>query len=421
MTSTSLEEVNRKANKSYNTEGNPIKLPSKLLAVIPDPVSENGIYVAESAGTIKRVDLSSREVSHTFVGPLAPVSCIEILAQRSSDGTIHQTLFGGCWDKNVWSWDIPDAANKSTSTIKSNRQYRGHTDFVKAVVTLPLPGTSNALLITGGAESEIIFWDITSGARLHILKGHLRGILDLKFDPTTTYQGSETAILYSACSDREIRTCSIPIPSSSNTHNPGVASIDFKSLRLSSPLNVHETSVYALYFDPDGSGLWTASADKTAKHLSRTSEADYLDQPTPSNIPPPESSWEVDTTLPHPDFVRAVTTSPSSGLVLTACRDEEVRVWNIATGKLEHVYTGHYEEVTGLCVRGEKVVSVSIDGTIREWGIGKADIETAKKEAERIRLAGGNVEDEEATIKDTGESMLTEEEERELAELMAEE
>jgi hypothetical protein len=54
---TSLEENDRKAAKSRNTDGNPIKLQSKILAIAADPLDCGSVYVAESAGTIKKVVL----------------------------------------------------------------------------------------------------------------------------------------------------------------------------------------------------------------------------------------------------------------------------------------------------------------------------------------------------------------------------
>ena len=380
--------------------------------MIPDPVSEDGVYVAESAGTVKRVSLSRREVTRTFTGPAAPISCIHIRARRASDGTIQQTLFGGCWDKNIWEWKIPQPTD-STATTKSERQYSGHTDFVKALETLELPGISSPILISGGAEKEIILWNTSTGARLHVLKGHLRGILDLKWDPTTIFPGSNCAILYTASSSREIRICRIPLPSSSSTANGTITSdLKLKSLELSGPLNVHETSVFALHFDSDGD-LWTASADKTAKHLSRAvSKDDGL-----TAIADPQSEWEIDTTLSHPDFVRAIVSHPTLGWVITGCRDEEVRVWNTATSRLEHTYTGHHEEVTGLTIRGTTVVSVSIDGTIRTWNLSQQEIQAARQQAEASEVESGS--ERQSTGKKGGVD-LTEEEERELAELMAE-
>lgn len=55
---TSISESSRKANKAQNTSGDPIRLPSKILAVIADPHDPgNRVYVAESAGVIRRVIL----------------------------------------------------------------------------------------------------------------------------------------------------------------------------------------------------------------------------------------------------------------------------------------------------------------------------------------------------------------------------
>jgi hypothetical protein len=56
--------------------------------------------------------------------------------------------------------------------------------------------------------------------------------------------------------------------------------------------------------------MWTASADKTAKCLVRA------------------DGWKANLSLDHPDFVRDILVDEAGGWVVTACRDEEVRVWN---------------------------------------------------------------------------------------------
>jgi hypothetical protein len=65
--------------------------------------------------------------------------------------------------------------------------------------------------------------------------------------------------------------------------------------------------------------------------------------------------------------------------------------------------------VTGLLLIGSLLVSVGIDATIRQWSLKPADLQKAIEEAEKKP-----VEEEQPKQ----ESMLTEEEERELAELM---
>lgn len=175
------------------------------------------------------------------------------------------------------------------------QKYEGHSDFVKSVTCARLRGKD--ILISGGADAQIIVFDISSGERLFVLKGHTRGIQDLAVDPVSVEADGSRIALFSAGSDREIRQFEIPynVNQSSN----------------SSPLIAHETSVYKLFFDADGD-LWTASADKTAKCLVR------------------ENNWKPDLTLEHPDYVKDIVVYEQGGWAITACRDEEIRVWNKA-------------------------------------------------------------------------------------------
>lgn len=87
---------------------------------------------------------------------------------------------------------------------------------------------------------------------------------------------------------------------------------------------------------------------------------------------------------------------------------------DIQTGKLYHTFSGHFEEVTGLQLAGRVAVSVSIDATIRQWTLRPEHLKKAREEAEAEQQ--GKVPVEEAV----SSSVLTEEEERELAELMDE-
>jgi WD40 repeat protein len=319
--------------------------------------------VAESAATVKRVVLASREITHTYRGPGAPITTL----CHSSDGT---KLYAGCWDKLIWSWNVATGALIS--------KYQGHTDFVKSILFLRT-STGQDVLVSGGAEGDILIWNPENGQRLGVLKGRRGAIQDLAVDPL-----QEDLRLFAAFSDPGIRHCTLP--------DLG----DVRNLTFSTPISIHETSVYRLHFDSDGD-LWTASADNTAKHLVRAED------------------WKADTTLTHPDFVRDIVVHERYGWIITACRDEEVRVWNLATGKLHHTFSGHFEEVTGLCLIDDKVVSISIDATIRQWPLNPKDMQQAKEEAANPKRAE---EDAKQEKKIDDPSALTEEEERELAELM---
>jgi|TARA_R110002003_G_scaffold141_27_gene13083 WD40 repeat protein len=250
---------------------------------------------------------------------------------------------------------------------------------VKAVLAFTLQGRE--ILVSASADASIIVWDIASGDKLHTLKGHTRGILALALDPSDYQANGEAVTLLSAGSDRELRRWTIAMSSASETQP--------------SPIIAHETSIDAIHFDSDGD-LWTASADKTAKCLSRMRD------------------WEEDSRFEHPDFVRDVAVDEDGGWIITACRDEDVRIWERGSGKLHHVFVGHFEEVTGLVLLPkQRLVSISIDATIRLWSLKTQDLVMAVKEAEDERL--GKNKDKEPEKK---EGMMTAEEEAELAELL---
>jgi len=326
------------------------------------------------------------KIVHNFTGAVAPLTSVAVYHPGTDKDGI---VFAGCWDKSIHSWSL-----RSREPL---RRYTGHTDFVKCVLaTTFLPKTA-PVLISGSADGSIIVWAVEDGRKLHVLKGHTRGVLSLAIDQASeTNEGS--LVLFSADSTQEIRRWYISVSEAYQLAD--------------TPIIAHETSVNALCFEagPEGD-LWTASSDKTVKRLVRA------------------RNWEADTTLPHPDFVRDVKYFDESGHVVTACRDEHVRVWHATSEKLLCTFKGHFEEVTGLAlgvgspgteaVRGKYVVSVSIDGTLRKWNVEDQDI-LAQAELEKKEAEGENLEIEDPAQQSHGANtkVMTAEEEAELAELM---
>lgn len=259
---------------------------------------------------------------------------------------------------------------------------------MNAVLCIRVNGTD--VLVSGSADASIILWDIGNGEKLHTLKGgHTRGILDLAIDPITypmsplVEQDGVPVVLFSAGSDKQIRRWRI----SDDLSSASETETDNSILQ-------HETSVYGLHFDAD-EDLWTASADGSVKCLGR------------------ERGWQADMTLVHGDYVRAVTVDERGGWVVTAGRDEDVKIWDRASAKLHHTFSGHFEEITGMVLIGQTVVTVSIDATIRRWSLKAEDLGKALREAENAK---NGVPKEDKVEQEKG--MITEDEERELAELM---
>ena len=70
----SLTETCRKTLKSKNKNGKPIRLPSKVLALIADPQDAGAVYVAESGGTARRLVLEVGEAPLTNTRIISPAS-----------------------------------------------------------------------------------------------------------------------------------------------------------------------------------------------------------------------------------------------------------------------------------------------------------------------------------------------------------
>jgi NADPH-dependent curcumin reductase CurA len=73
-----LEEEARKAAKSNNTLGAPIKTLSKILAAIPDPHDDDHIFVAGAAGTVKHINIE--------VGQTCSSLCLAMQLTALTDG-----------------------------------------------------------------------------------------------------------------------------------------------------------------------------------------------------------------------------------------------------------------------------------------------------------------------------------------------
>lgn len=311
----------------------------------------------------------------------------------SVGGPNSKTVFAGSWDKNIWSWDM--------ETRQPGLKYAGHSDFVKAVTCARVGGKH--ILISGGADKKIMVWDVATGARLHTLQDSVTSMLAvqaLAVDPILS--SDDEIVLVSAGSDPHIRRWKVRLDSWEQLVDvePATPNVERRTL------SIHETGVYKVIFDRLGEevDLWTASADGTAKCLSRGKEFTT------------EESFE------HGDHVRAVAVTEQ--WVITAGRDEDLKIWDKTSGALQFRLQGHYDEVTDLVLlegghgREERLVSFGIDGTIRTWPLDKAGLDAAVEEQVKLFTKKAAEEEEKEKKLPNG---LTAEEEAELAELMDEE
>ncbi|PSR93635.1 WD40-repeat-containing domain protein [Coniella lustricola] len=374
----------RREAKSKNKHGSPVVLKSKLAAATLDPNSPSDtVFVAETAGSVRRVNVDTEDTSNVYRGPTAPVTCVAVGGPQS------RTVFAGSWDTYVWSWNI--------ETRRPGFKFAGHSDFVKAVACAKLSGKH--ILISGGADKKIMVWDVATGVRLHSITDSVMNMLALQslaIDPILS--SDDQICLFSAGSDPNIRRWNIRLDEWEQLVDvaPATPSVERRML------SVHDTGVYKVLFDlfGDEADLWTASADGTAKCLSRG------------------KGFNTEDSLEHGDHVRAVAVTDQ--WVITAGRDEDLKVWDRASGSLYCILQGHYDEVTDLVVltrgmgHGERLVSVGIDGTIRTWPLDRVALDAAVEEQNKPL----STETEGQEIGAHSADALTAEEEAELAELM---
>ena len=328
--------------------------------------------------------------SSVYRGFTTPCTCLAL----SPDG---RTLYAGAWEKTVLAWDVASRAVVATLS--------GHSDFVKCLLFVATPARgSGGWLLSGSGDATIVVWDAQAGTKLAVLRGHTRAVGVLALDPLLS--DGDAAVVCSAGSGPAIRRWRIPYadPAGAVEEWDGEGIVE------------HETSVHALRALGDDGDFWTASADGTARRVD-------LRSPPPAPIRGGGS--RADTVLQHDDYVNDVAMSRDGRWLATACRDEEVRLWDVASGELVHTFSGHADEVTALAVvaEGEWLVSASIDCTVRRWPLKPADVVAAREAAVAGADAvggggGGGGGEDKADAKVDAKAVLTAEEEAELAELM---
>ncbi|PZO41863.1 MAG: protein kinase [Pseudanabaena frigida] len=78
----------------------------------------------------------------------------------------------------------------------------------------------------------------------------------------------------------------------------------------------------------------------------------------------------------HTNLISSLAIAPSSDLLVSGSYDNTVNLWQISTGKLERSLKGHTDKVWGVAISpdGKQVVSASRDKTVRIWDVKTGEI-----------------------------------------------
>ncbi|OCF59552.1 hypothetical protein L486_02219 [Kwoniella mangroviensis CBS 10435] len=394
QTTSQLAQSANRERKSKASEkiGEPINVSSKVLDLV---VRGQEGWTAESGFICRRLDLRTGKTIKIYKGHQGPVTSIALHEIRNSDdGNKWLALFTGSWDKTIKIWNAD--TGELLHTLES------HVDFIKSL--LILPSTNHLTLLSTSSDRTIKLWDISSLLSsstprcIQNIKEHTRPVecsvyksdIDVNGKPTggiTVYTGDSLGLIK-------------------------VWSWNGSERRLESKdkeeLKGHETSVNQLAITDEG--LWSVSSDKIA----------IFHPFSLSTNPKPK--------IIHPSYIRSILPIPedfplSQPLLLTGSEDEDIRIFNIdslldigqgQTAKVKGIIQGHCGDVTVLRAwyrdeegkKGWYVVSGGLDCTLRRWSV---------QDLLNPPVLNYELEEEKEEIG------LTEEEERELAELMSDE
>ncbi|CUA76000.1 Katanin p80 WD40 repeat-containing subunit B1 [Rhizoctonia solani] len=413
----------RKAERTKHI-GNPIELKGKVIRLV---VREGEAWTAESGSVIRRINLVTGKSVQVYRGHTGPVTCLAFF-KPESDRTI---LLSGAWDQTIKAWDVETGNLLSTT--------KGHSDFLKTLLVIP----HLKLLVSGSSDKHIKLWDLNvltsltthteSLTQIGSTTGHTRPVECLAADPSTDYR------IYSADSMGVIKAWEVeshPAPTFS------------RRLTHVGDLQAHTMGVTDMWVAHGR--VWSASTDNTARVQTLEMGA-------------------VSPSLGHAAHVRSLIplhlTPAALPVLITGSATGSLHIWDLewpgdgddpagidGSGARESgIVDVHSHDVTALALwvrqpvaeaatetasEGKElprvqsaeawVISGSLDGTLRRWRI--LDLLSGKysKVAQAVTepkpdLSKPNLSKSNALPGKAKAFAMTEDEERELAELMSDE
>ncbi|KAF9239668.1 WD40-repeat-containing domain protein [Melanogaster broomeanus] len=372
-----INEARRLKSERTRTLGSPIQLAGKALDI---KIEGNSAWIAENTHVAKKIDLETGSTLQIYRGHTAPVTCLALF-ENGRNTNSRRVLITGSWDKSIKLWNT-DTKGLISSTA-------AHDDFVKSLFVLP----SAKLLVSSSSDKIVRFWDLTDVVdgrplvSVGSVSAHSRPVECL-----TGIAHSETMVtLVTADTMGVIKIWRLEKEPGPQPRWRG---------DLQDTLNDHRTGITDIAY---GCGqIWTGESNAVTY---------YPPDPSLTKPPPP---------LNHPLPVRAVlplALTPLAEPYVATAYGDVIRLYDVSTMSEPEILgevDAHWHDT-----RIEPwIISTSLDGTIRKWRFSELAVSTPENPAGRLEpVVIAPIPEPKGNAKG---SELTEEEERELAELMGE-
>ncbi|PVU90964.1 hypothetical protein BB561_004637 [Smittium simulii] len=281
--------------------------------------------------------IHSKFLVKTLKGHSGPVTCV---APISNSGNSSQDfVLTASWDKSIRLWDV--------STTQLLGIYTGHSDFVK---TIFVPKDSQ-YFFSGSSDKSIKKWSLPTGMSdnsnpdfscLQTSKEHTRAVECLTCSP-------DQLVLFSGSSDTTVLSWNAKTSKllafsdfmDLSQQNSSVNSDDF--WKVSCKSNVFDISATQ-------SSIWTASADKSVCEWNL-------------------STGEKESEFIHSQVIKSLLVVLEKGLVFTGSREGIIKIWDTTSGECIKEIQAHVDSIESFIIIQGKVLSASLDGSVRLWDI----------------------------------------------------
>jgi WD40 repeat protein len=268
--------------------------------------------VGDANGLVYLWQIETTQLLTTFIGHTGWVWSVAF----SPDGT---TLASSSGDAAIRIWDVTSGSCLQVLT--------GHTGCVWSVAFSP----DGQRLASGGDDAFVRVWDL-QGNCLHVLAGHQGNVYSVYFSP-------DNHTFASGSKDTSIRIWQ---------------AIDGNCLGV---LHGHTDSVRCVRYSPNGRQLASSSHDRSIRFWHTTSSRFDLQQS------------DVNILNGHTNWVWSLAFSPDGDILVSGSDDGTLRFWDVRSQRCINAIDSQNNEIFGIAIAGQRLVSVSRDQAVRLWDL----------------------------------------------------